>query len=122
MVWLFKCPGDFGSACEGGGRGWFKIDQMGMWGQVLNSNNWATAIVNKNLEWSSVVPKNLAPGNYLIRHELLSLHQKAKAQFYAECAQIVVSGEGTVAPPDDVLYSIPTYAPQSDPGIAVSGL
>lgn len=31
MVWLFKCPGDFAS-CKGDGKGWFKIDQMGMWG------------------------------------------------------------------------------------------
>jgi len=119
MVWLFKCPGPFGQ-CSGEGKGWFKIDQMGMWGTVLMSNNWATALVKQKLEWSSVIPKNLAPGNYLIRHELLSLHQKAKAQFYAECAQIVVSGDGAAVPPDEFLYSIPTYAPQSDPSIAVS--
>ncbi|KAK0656250.1 glycoside hydrolase family 61 protein [Cercophora newfieldiana] len=118
MVWLFRCLKDFGS-CDGAGKGWFKIDQMGMWGQILNSNNWATAIVNKNLEWSSVIPKNLASGNYLIRHELLSLHQKNKAQFYSECAQIVVAGDGTAEPPEDFLYTIPTYAPQDDPGIAV---
>ncbi|KAK4454742.1 glycoside hydrolase [Podospora aff. communis PSN243] len=118
MVWMFKCSGGF-SSCDGEGRGWFKIDQMGMWGTVMRSNNWATAIVNQKLEWSSVVPKNLAPGNYLVRHELLSLHQKAKAQFYPECAQVAVSGEGTEVPPEQFLYSIPTYAPQSDPGIAV---
>ncbi|KAK0632965.1 glycoside hydrolase family 61 protein [Immersiella caudata] len=118
MVWLFKCPGDFAN-CGGEGKGWFKIDQMGMWGAVMNSKSWGTAIVNEKLEWSSVVPKNLAPGKYLVRHELLSLHQKAKAQFYPECAQIIVSGDGTEVPPEEFLYSIPTYAPQNDPGIAV---
>jgi hypothetical protein len=121
MVWLFKCPGDFGS-CKGDGKGWFKIDQMGMWGNNPNSENWGTAIVLKTLKWSSAIPSNLAPGNYLIRHELLALHQANTPQFYAECAQIVVSGSGTAAPPSDKLFSIPTYAPQSDPGITVSFL
>jgi hypothetical protein len=119
LVWLFRCPGSF-EGCDGGGKGWFKIDQMGMWGDKLNSKNWATAIINKNLEWSTVIPKNLTPGNYIIRHELLSLHQKAKPQFYAECAQIAVAGDGTAAPPNEFLYPIPTYAPQNDPGISVS--
>jgi hypothetical protein len=119
MVWLFKCAGDFAS-CDGSGKGWFKIDQMGMWGSVLDSNNWATAIVVKNLKWSSAIPKNLASGNYLIRHELLALHQANTPQFYPECAQLVVSGGGTAAPPAEFLFSIPGYAPQTDAGIAVS--
>ena len=38
MVWLFKCSGDF-SSCKGDGKGWFKIDQNGLSGNVLNSNN-----------------------------------------------------------------------------------
>lgn len=119
MVWLFKCAGDFAS-CDGSGRGWFKIDQMGLWGGVLDSNNWATAIVVKNLKWSSAIPKNLAAGNYLIRHELLALHQANTPQFYPECAQLVVSGGGTAVPPAEFLFSIPGYAPQTDAGIAVS--
>ncbi|KAK3941893.1 glycosylhydrolase family 61-8 protein [Diplogelasinospora grovesii] len=70
----------------------------------------APPIVYKNLKWSSAIPKNLAPGNYLIRHELLALHQSDTPQFYAECA---------ATPPPDKLYSIPVYAPQSDPGITI---
>ncbi|KAK3372335.1 glycoside hydrolase [Podospora didyma] len=118
MVWMFKCSGAFAS-CKGDEKGWFKIDQMGMWGTQLNSENWGTAIVLKNLKWSSVIPKNLAPGNYLIRHELLALHQANTPQFYPECAQLVVTGSGSATPPADFLYSIPGYAPQSDPGIMV---
>ncbi|TPX11334.1 uncharacterized protein E0L32_001152 [Thyridium curvatum] len=120
MVWMFKCPGEFGSSCTGAGKGWFKIDQLGLIGAgPLNSNNWGTALVMKNLKWSSRIPANLAPGNYLIRHELLALHQANTPQFYAECAQIVVSGSGSYVPSGNYLYSIPTYAPMSDPGIMV---
>lgn len=119
MVWMFKCSGEFAS-CDGSGKGWFKIDQMGMWGGQLDSNNWGTAIVSKNLKWSSKIPSNLTPGNYLIRHELLALHQANTPQFYAECAQLAVAGSGSTLPSADYLYSIPGYAPQSDPGITVS--
>ncbi|KAH6854800.1 glycoside hydrolase [Chaetomium sp. MPI-CAGE-AT-0009] len=119
MVWMYKCDGDFGASCEGDGQGWFKIDQMGLFGTDPASEDWGTGIVLKTLEWSSKIPTNLAPGNYLIRHELLALHQANTPQFYAECAQVVVSGSGTASPPSDKLFSIPTYAPQDDPGITV---
>ncbi|KAL0475481.1 glycoside hydrolase [Neurospora intermedia] len=105
---------------QGDGKGWFKIDEMGMWGGKLHSANWGTALVVKNHQWSSEIPRNVAPGNYLIRHELLALHQANTPQFYAECAQIVVQGSGNAVPPSDYLYSIPTYAPQNDPGVTLT--
>lgn len=85
----------------------------------LSGRNWGTAKVLKNLYWESTVPKSLAPGNYLVRHELLALHQAKTPQFYAECAQIEVTGSGSAQPSGDYLASIPGYAPQSDPGITV---
>lgn len=66
----------------------FQIDQDGMSAPPLSSRNWGTAKVLKNLFWESTVPKSLAPGNYLVRHELLALHQANTPQFYAECAQV----------------------------------
>lgn len=56
----------------------------------LSGTSWGTAKVMKNLYWESTVPKTLAPGNYLVRHELLALHQANTPQFYAECAQVCV--------------------------------
>lgn len=54
----------------------------------LSSRNWGTAKVLKNLYWESTIPRSLAPGSYLVRHELLALHQANTPQFYAECAQV----------------------------------
>lgn len=85
MVWMYACPNGF-SACDGKGKGWFKIDEMGMWGGKLNSDNWGTAIVLKELKWSSKIPTNLKAGDYLIRHELLALHQSNTPQFYVSNA------------------------------------
>ncbi|TDZ15044.1 Cellulose-growth-specific protein [Colletotrichum orbiculare MAFF 240422] len=118
MVWLYDCGGSF-QGCAGDKQSWFKIDQMGLWGNNLNSENWGTAIVLKQLKWSSKIPSNLKPGNYLVRHELLALHQANTPQFYAECAQLVVVGPGTSQPPSSFLKSIPGYAPQDDPGVTV---
>ncbi|KAI2605120.1 glycoside hydrolase family 61 protein [Hypoxylon fragiforme] len=118
MVWLYPCDGAFAS-CDGKAKKWFKIDEMGLTGDVLNSNNWGTAVIYKDLKWSSRIPESLKPGNYLIRHELLALHQANTPQFYPECAQITVTGSGTATPPVDLLTSIPAYAAQSDPGIMV---
>ncbi|KAH9897088.1 lytic polysaccharide monooxygenase [Xylariomycetidae sp. FL2044] len=118
MVWMYPCENGF-SSCDGKQKKWFKIDQMGWFGTSLNSNDWGTAMVYKNLKWSSQIPATLKPGDYLIRHELLALHQANTPQFYPECAQIKVTGSGTAMPSGDFLASIPGYAPQSDPGIMV---
>ncbi|KAI5924517.1 glycoside hydrolase family 61 protein [Camillea tinctor] len=118
MVWMYPCESGFAS-CDGKGKKWFKIDEMGVWGDALNSNNWGTALIYENLKWSSRVPASLKPGDYLIRHELLALHQANTPQFYPECAQITVTGSGSATPSGEFLTSIPAYAAQSDPGVMV---
>ena len=85
----------------------------------LSGTSWGTNDVLKTLKWTSTIPQSLAPGNYLIRHELLALHQTNTPQFYPECAQLAVTGSGTASPSGSYLAKIPGYAPQSDPGITV---
>lgn len=119
MVWLYKCSGAF-SSCDGSGNGWFKIDQMGMTAPPLSGTNWGTAVVMKQLYWESTIPAKIADGNYLIRHELLALHQANTPQFYPECAQIVISGGGGQSPSGSYLTAIPSYASANDPGVNVS--
>ncbi|KAF3768607.1 family 61 glycoside hydrolase [Cryphonectria parasitica EP155] len=118
MVWMYDCGSDF-SSCDGKSQKWFKIDQMGMTAPPLTGTSWGTAIVAATLKWTSTIPTNLAPGNYLIRHELLAIHQANTPQFYPECAQLVVTGSGTAAAPSSFLYSIPAYASATDPGIDI---
>jgi hypothetical protein len=118
MVWLYKC-GDSFSSCDGGGKGWFKIDQSGLIKGPLTGKDWGTGVVYKDKKWTTTVPARIAAGNYLIRHELIALHQANAAQFYPECAQIVVTGGGGELPSAEFLTSIPGYATMSDPGIRV---
>lgn len=121
MVWLFKCAGTF-AACDGSGAGWFKIDQKGLTAPPLSSTNWGTNDVMKTLKWTSTIPAKLANGNYLVRHELLALHQTNSPQFYPECAQIVVGGGGGQSPSGSFLTAIPSYATASDPGVLVGSI
>jgi hypothetical protein len=85
----------------------------------LSGTSWGTAKVLKQLYWDSTIPSSLAAGNYLIRHELLALHQANNPQFYAECAQLQVTGSGAKTPGDEYLATIPGYAKQSDAGVTV---
>jgi hypothetical protein len=124
MVWMYKCSGDF-SSCDGSGAGWFKIDEGGFHGDgvkvFLDSetpSGWDIAkLVGGNKSWSSKIPAGLAAGNYLVRHELIALHQANSPQWYAECAQLVVTGSGTAQPDSSYKTSIPGYAGNNDANI-----
>jgi hypothetical protein len=126
LVWMYKCPNDF-STCTGSGSGWFKIDEAGFHGDGTSvfldsdeNSGWDIAeLVGSNKSWTSTVPAGLVPGNYLVRHELIALHYANSPQFYAECAQIQVTGSGNASPSSSQLASIPGYCSDSDKNIKV---
>lgn len=66
------------------------------------TNTWATQkLFDDGNTWSSVIPSCLAPGDYLVRHEIIALSDAYKTggcQFYPSCAQVTVLGSGTVNP------------------------
>ncbi|SPO07044.1 related to cel1 protein precursor [Cephalotrichum gorgonifer] len=124
LVWMYKCPGAF-SSCDGSGNGWFKIDEGGFHGDgksvfldTETPSGWDIAKLVGGGTWTSTIP-DLAPGNYLVRHELIALHQANAPQFYAECAQIELGGSGSGVPSGNYLAAIPGYCKDSDPNIKV---
>lgn len=63
------------------------------------------------------IPSCLAPGQYLMRVEIIALHSAYSAngaQFYSSCLQLNVGGSGSSTPSPAV--SFPFYK-QNDPGI-----
>ena len=68
--------------------------------------------------YSLLLPDNLRPGDYLIRHEIIALHlavTRGGAEFYPSCTQIRVGGSGTGTPSDTVTF--PGAYSDNDPGI-----
>ncbi|RPB01622.1 cellulose-growth-specific protein [Choiromyces venosus 120613-1] len=103
---------------DGNGNVWLLI-QSGLLSGIVRSGTWGLGTVLKTLQWTSKIPANLAPGNYLIRHELLALHQANTPQFYPECAQVNVIGSGTRTPAGSYLTSFPEAYKASGPGITI---
>ncbi|TVY30209.1 putative endo-beta-1,4-glucanase D, partial [Lachnellula hyalina] len=99
------------------GDGWFKI-----WEDTYDAgtSQWCTEKLMKNDGMLSVkVPEDLAGGYYLVRPELLALHQADKnppnPQFYLGCAQIFLNSTATSLLKDTV--KIPGYVESTDPAV-----
>ena len=96
---------------------WFKIDGVGLL-SGSNPGTWATdTLIANNNTWTVTIPKDIAPGNYVLRHEIIALHaagQADGAQDYPQCVNLVVSGSGTSNPAGVAMEGL--YTP-TDPGI-----
>ncbi|KAI5797797.1 putative endo-beta-1,4-glucanase D [Geopyxis carbonaria] len=108
------------AATEGKGDVWTKLAEDG-----LTDGTWAvdTLIANGG-KHSLTLPAALAAGDYLLRAEIIALHESDTdytvnsargAQFYPSCSQITVSGSGTATPPGTFGF-VGGYSPE-DPGI-----
>ncbi|AEO58921.1 glycoside hydrolase family 61 protein [Thermothelomyces thermophilus ATCC 42464] len=80
----------------------FKISESGLLDGTNAPGKWAsdTLIANNN-SWLVQIPPNIAPGNYVLRHEIIALHsagQQNGAQNYPQCFNLQVTGSGTQKP------------------------
>ncbi|CAG8952452.1 hypothetical protein HYFRA_00001199 [Hymenoscyphus fraxineus] len=106
------------TASNGAGDVWVKIAEEG-----FSGGKWATDnLIAARGKQSVKIPAGLAPGEYLLRGEIIALHEgdstEAKgrgAQLYMECVQIKVTGSGTTPLPAGV--AIPGVYKTEDPGI-----
>ena len=113
---------DSSASNNAAGDGWFKIMEDG-YDSV--AGKWCTEkLIPNDGHLSATVPSDLAPGYYLVRPELLALHQADKTppdpQFYVGCAQIFLNSSGSATPPNTV--AIPGYVNMSTPGTSFPSL
>merc|ERR1711977_709365 len=82
---------------------------------------WASdALMANNLTGSVTIPSTIAPGNYVLRHEIIALHSAGQAdgaQNYPFCVNLEVTGSGTDSP--EGVLGTALYTP-TDAGILVS--
>ena len=70
--------------------------------------------------YSTHLPNNLAPGQYMVRHEIIGLHianSPGGAEFYPSCTQITVSGNQTGVPGSNDTVALPGAYSDTEPGI-----
>ncbi|KAI0430787.1 glycosyl hydrolase family 61-domain-containing protein [Xylaria sp. FL1042] len=94
----------------------FKISELGL----LNGTNttagpgglWATdLLIANNNSWIVEIPSQIKPGFYVLRTEIIALHNASNeigSQNYPQCLNIRIAGNGTVLPggtPGKKLYS-----------------
>ncbi|KAL0069303.1 hypothetical protein AAF712_003668 [Marasmius tenuissimus] len=99
---------------------WFKIQQVGRKGK---GQEWAQADLMNGAVADVKIPSTLAPGNYLIRHEIIGLHlaqEQGGAEFYPGCAQLKIGGNQNGRPNDNELVSFPGAYSDNDSGIKVN--
>jgi cellulase len=84
--YIADCKGDCGAVTPTSLL-WTKMGQ-GAWISGNDPGTWVTDdFVKNNVSWSTTIPANLAPGNYVIRHEIIALHaagQTNGAQAYPQ--------------------------------------
>ncbi|CAZ84655.1 unnamed protein product [Tuber melanosporum] len=118
MTYLAKCPGTDCTTADPTTLDWFKIDHAG-----LNPDGtWISdTIIADNNTRTVTIPSDIAPGPYLLRHELLALHSAFDpngAQFYPMCANLQINGTGSAVPTNTVKFP-GAYSP-TDPGILIN--
>jgi lytic cellulose monooxygenase (C1-hydroxylating) len=108
-VMTYIAPTAAGSA----GTGWVKLAEDG-----FSGGKWAVERLIANRGKHSVTIPDIAAGQYLLRPEIIALHEGNRAQgaqFYMECVQIEITSSGSKTLPAGV--AIPGTYSATDPGI-----
>lgn len=120
QVYLAKV--DDATTASATGLKWFKIASDA----VTSAGVWGVDDMIKNTDsagfgWQKfTMPSCVAPGQYLMRVELLALHSassEGQAQFYQSCAQIKVTGSGSYSPASSAQIAFPGGYSATDAGI-----
>lgn len=93
--YLANCNGP----CESVNKNSLRFFKIGAGGY---DNGWAADKLRANgNSWLVQIPASLAPGNYVLRHEIIALHggpQPNGAQAYPQCFNLRVTGSGSNSP------------------------
>ncbi|KAL4787352.1 glycoside hydrolase [Aspergillus varians] len=111
--YLADCGGDCSSA-DKTTLEWVKIQADAL--VDASTQTWITDdLIANNFTATVTIPASIAPGNYVLRHEIIGLHsagQENGAQAYPQCLNLVISGSGTATPTGTLGTSL--YTPTDD--------
>jgi cellulase len=105
MDYIARCSNDDCTTVDKTSLKFVKIAQQSQisWGAGNGKpGRWAQDVLTENgLWWTVKIPASLAPGSYVLRHEILALHSaynEGGAQFYPQCINLIITGSGTANP------------------------
>ncbi|OSC98645.1 lytic polysaccharide monooxygenase [Trametes coccinea BRFM310] len=116
MTYMASCGSTGCASFDSANAKWFKIQEDGL----HSDGTWAMNTIYQGKPAEIQLPSNIAPGEYLIRHEILALHTAMSlggAEFYPSCTQLKISGSQTGTPNETV--SFPGAYSDTDPGILI---
>lgn len=116
MHYMAKCDGSC-STYNSTNAEWFKISELGL---EADGNTWYQANLNSRAPANVTIPSTLAPGNYLLRAEIISLQlamSPGGAEFYPACIQLQIGGSQTQGPTSSEECLFPGCYSDNDPGI-----
>lgn len=100
---------------NGAGNVWFKIYEDGY---TPSTGKWAVnKLIDNKGRVDFTIPADIAPGNYLLRGEILALHNGYAVdgvQPYVGCVELTISGSGKANPAG---VAFPGYYSNQDPGM-----
>jgi len=97
------------------GQTWFKIFESGY--DTSTMQFCVIDLINNKGVLTATIPSDIAPGNYILRGEIIALHeafQLGGAQPYVDCVELTISGTGTATPAG---VQFPGAYSNNDPGI-----
>ncbi|KAK7914954.1 hypothetical protein PG985_012657 [Apiospora marii] len=101
LDYMAKCSGSCTSA-DPSSLEFFKIDEAGLVDGSSAPGKWASdELMAAGNKWTVTVPADLAEGEYVLRHEMIALHEgnrEGGAQFYPQCVNLKVTGGGSSTP------------------------
>ncbi|KAH9985301.1 glycosyl hydrolase family 61-domain-containing protein [Russula vinacea] len=115
MTYMAACDTSTCDKFNGSTAKFFKIDQIG---KEADGSTWYQQDVMNGKPISVTLPTQVAPGDYLIRNEIIALHLAETlggAEFYPSCTQVRIGGSQTGTPNQTVLF--PGAYNDNDPGI-----
>lgn len=118
MTYMASCGSTTCDKFDATNAKWFKIDQQSY---MPDGKTWWQMNFHNNKTVDTTLPSNLAPGGYLIRHEIIALHNgetQNGAEFYPSCTQVKIGGSGSGTP--DATVSFPGAYNADDKGILVN--
>ncbi|KAK8000468.1 glycosyl hydrolase family 61 [Apiospora arundinis] len=115
--YMAKCTGSCTSA-DPSSLEFFKVAEAGLVDGSAAPGKWASDdLMKAGNKWTVTVPADLAAGEYVLRHEMIALHEgnrEGGAQFYPQCINLKVTGGGSSTPAGTKATSL--YTP-SDKGV-----